>query len=706
MAAAALPAYAANQQKPVFIEDWQGPFDGVPPWDKVKVAEFPLAFEVAMKEAKTEFEAILSNPAPITFDNTIKANELSGISVGRLFAVWGVHSSNLSNPEIRKIQAEWEPKVSAFFNELNLDARWFQRVQYLYQQRDNLGLDKGQLRLLERTYEGLVRNGALLNAEQKAKVIGIETELAKKFSDFQNKVLADEETYILLTDQADVAGLPESFVGSLKAAAESKGKTGWAVVNTRSAIQPFLENSPRRDLREKIWRAFVMRGDNQDANDTNATIAEILKLRQQRAELLGFKTHAHYRMADTMAKDPEKAMDLMMKVWPAAAGRVKEEVADMQAIANSEEITIEAWDYRYYAEKVRKAKYDLDQNELKPYFQLDNMVAAMFDAAGKLYGMSFKENTGAVPVFEKEVRTFEVSRDGKLIGLFYLDNFARAGKRSGAWMTTYRDQNRLSGKNNIILASNNNNFVPGAGGKPTLISIDDASTLFHEFGHAIHFLNYDIFWPGLGNVPRDFVEYPSQVNENWLLTPYVLNTYAKHVETGEPIPQALVDKIKASDTFNQGFSTVEYLSSAILDMMLHNRSEPVTDPRAFEKAALEEIGMPKEMAMRHRLPQFNHLFSSDGYSAGYYSYLWSETMDADTWAAFTEVGDVWDKATAERFRSMLMATGNETDRIEAYRAFRGRDPDVKYIMQKRGFPVPQSTPGDAPPIMTGTAAGK
>ena len=698
MATAALPAIAANQQRPVFIEEWQGPYDGVPPWDQVKVSEFPSAFEVAMKETKTEFEAILTNPAPITFDNTIKASELSGASVGRLFAVWGVHSSNLSNPEIRKIQAEWEPKVSAFFNELTLDARWFQRVQYLYQQRDNLGLDKAQLRLLERTYEGLVRNGALLNAEQKAKVIGIETELAKKFSVFQGKVLADEETYILLSDPSDIAGLPESFAASLKAAAESKGKSGWAVVNTRSAIQPFLENSTRRDLREKIWRAFVMRGDNQDANDTNATIAEILKLRQQRAELLGFKTHAHYRMADTMAKDPEKAMDLMMKVWPAAAARVKEEVADMQAIANSEEITIEAWDYRYYAEKVRKAKYDLDQNELKPYFQLDNMVAAMFDAAGKLYGMSFKENTGAVPVFEKEVRTFEVSRDGKLIGLFYLDNFARAGKRSGAWMTTYRDQNRLSGKNDIILASNNNNFVPGADGKPTLISIDDASTLFHEFGHAIHFLNYDIFWPGLGNVPRDFVEYPSQVNENWLLTPYVLNTYAKHVETGEPIPQALVDKIKASDTFNQGFSTVEYLSSAILDMMLHNRSEPVTDPRAFEKAALAEIGMPKEMAMRHRLPQFNHLFSSDGYSAGYYSYLWSETMDADTWAAFTEVGDVWDKATAERFRSMLMATGNETDRIEAYRAFRGRDPDVKYIMQKRGFPVPQETPGDAPPI--------
>jgi peptidyl-dipeptidase Dcp len=698
---ASMPALAeakkevANSPAPAsaILDPWTGPYDGVPPWDQVKPANFPTAFDGAMKQTKAEFEAILTNPAPVTFDNTIKANELAGASVNRLFSIWGVHSSNLSNPEIRKIQAEWEPKISAFFNELQLDARWFQRVQYLYQERENLGLDKAQMRLLERTYDGLVRNGARLNAEQKAQLIGYETEIAKKFSDFQNKVLADEETYILLTDPADVAGLPDSFVASLKAAAEAKGKTGWAVANTRSAIQPFLENSPRRDLREKIWRAFTMRGDNGDANDTNTTIAEILKLRQQRAELLGFETHAHYRMADTMAKEPEKAMDLMMKVWPAAVARVKEEVADMQAIADKEKagITIEPWDYRYYAEKVRKAKYDLDQNELKPYFQLDNMVAAMFDAANKLYGMSFTENTGTVPVFEPEVRTFEVKRDGKLIGLFYLDNFARAGKRSGAWMTTYRDQFKLSGKNNITLASNNNNFVKGAGGKPTLISIDDASTLFHEFGHALHYLNYDITWPGLGNTPRDFVEFPSQVNENWLLTPYILNTYAKHAETGEPIPQALVDKIKASDTFNQGFSTVEYLSSAILDMMLHHRKDAVADPRAFEKEALAQIGMPKEMVMRHRLPQFNHLFSSDGYSAGYYSYLWSETMDADTWAAFTDKGDVWDKETAERFRSMLLSTGNESDRIEAYRAFRGRDPDVKYIMQKRGFPLPAET---------------
>ncbi|MGB5077880.1 MAG: M3 family metallopeptidase [Sphingorhabdus sp.] len=685
--ASAKTTTASPMSEPVLIQEWTGPYEGVPPWDKVKVEEFPAAFQAAMDATKAEFEAMLATPGPISFENTIVANELSGEKMGRLFSIWGVHSSNLSSPEIRKIQGEWEPKVSEFFSQLTLDARYFQRVKYLYDTRASLELDAKKMRLLERTYDGLVRNGALLDAQKKAEVIAIETELSKKFSVFSEKVLADEESFILLTDEAELAGLPENLVAAMKDAATTKGKNGWAIVNTRSAVQPFLENSNRRELREKVWRAFTKRGDNKDANDTNATIAEILKLRQQRAKILGFATHAHYRMADTMAKDPDRAMDLMMKVWPAAVARVKEEVADMQAIANAQEITIEPWDYRFYAEKVRKAKYDLDQEAIKPYFQLDNMVAAMFDAAGKLYGMTFTENTGAVPVFEPKVRTFEVKRDGKVIGLFYLDNFARAGKRSGAWMTTYRSQHKLGGKNDLVLASNNNNFVPGANGVPTLISIDDASTLFHEFGHAIHYLNYDITWPGLGGTPRDFVEYPSQVNENWLMTPYVLNTYAKHYQTGEPIPQALVDKLAVSETFNQGFSTVEYLSSAILDMKLHNRTEAVVDPSAFEAATLAEIGMPREMVMRHRLPQFNHLFADDGYSAGYYSYLWSETMDADTWAAFEEAGNVWDKTTAERFRSMLMATGNETDRIEAYRAFRGRDPDVKYIMKKRGFPT-------------------
>ena len=380
----------------------------------------------------------------------------------------------------------------------------------------------------------------------------------------------------------------------------------------------------------------------------------------------------------------------MMAVWPAAVARVREEVADMQALANKEgaQIAIEPWDYRFYAEKVRKAKYDLDENEVKPYLQLDQIVQAAFYAAGRLYDLDFKENTGSIPVFHPDVRTFLVTnrKTGAEVGVFYLDNFARAGKRSGAWATSYRSRSGLRGTN-IVLASNNNNFTKGAAGEPTLISVDDATTLFHEFGHALHSLLGNVFYPGLAGTPRDFVEYPSQVNENWLLTPDVLNRYARHYKTGAPIPPELVAKIEKAETFNQGFDTVEYLSSAIVDMKLHDRDTPVTDPDAFERETLAEIGMPREIVMRHRLPQFNHLFSSDAYSAGYYSYLWSETMDADTWAAFEETGNVWDKATADKFRTILLMTGNETDRKEAYKAFRGRDPDVKALFKRRGFPV-------------------
>ncbi|MCW2391665.1 peptidyl-dipeptidase Dcp [Sphingobium sp. B1D7B] len=691
--ALALSTPLAAQKAETITAPWTGPYGGVPAWDKVDPAAFPAAFEAVMASVKAQFEGVLASKAAPTFDNTITALQKETLS-DRVMPIWGVYVSNLSNDDIRRIQGEWSPKLSAFFNELTLDPRYFARVKALYDKRDTLGLDAKQMRLLTRTYEDLVANGAMLDAAQKKELIGIETALAQEFSSFQNKVLADEEKFITFTSEADLVGLPADFVATMKSAAQDKGVDGWLLINTRSYVQPFLESSTRRDLRKSVFEAFANRGDNGDANDTNATIARIVALRAQRAKLLGFKTHAEYRMRDTMAQTPDKAMALMMKVWPAAVARVREEVADMQAIADAEakagkgpKITIEPWDYRFYAEKVRKAKYDLDQNEVKPYFQLDKMVSAMFDMANRLYGFTFTENSGAVPVFHPDVRTFEVTRGGKVVGLFYLDTWARTGKRSGAWMTTYKGQDHLNG-NEYVLASNNNNFAKGSAGVPTTISLDDATTLFHEFGHALHYLSYDITWPGLGTTPRDFVEYPSQVHENWVLTPYILETYARHFQTGAPIPKALVDKIKASDTFNQGFATVEYLSSAIVDMKLHNRPDAPTDIDAFERETLAEIGMPKEMIMRHRLPQFNHLFSSDAYSAGYYSYLWSETMDADTWAAFEETGNVWDPALAARFNKALLSTGNETDRAEAYRAFRGRDPDVNALLRKRGFPVP------------------
>lgn len=678
------------------LAPWTGPYEGVPPWDKLDPELFPDAFQKAMDEVKAEVQAVIDNPAAPTFDNTHVPMQLAGDTIQRIYALWGVQTSNRSNDRVEAIDAEWSPKLSKFFTELYLDPKLFARYKAVYDARNTSGLDAQQIRIVERSYEEMVRDGANLSPADKAKLVEINSKLEGHFSSFSSKLLGDEKLYTFVTDKAELDGLEPAFVASLAAAATEQGKPGqWAIKNTRSSAQPVLQGATNRALREKVWRAFVGRGDNGDANDTKAVIADVLKLRQERAELLGFRTHAHYRMADTMAKTPENADALMMKVWPAAVARVKEEVADMQAIADAEakagkgpKITIEPWDYRFYAEKVRKAKYDLDESEVKPYFQLDKLVDGMFWAAGQLYDMGFKENTGTIPVFDPKVRTFEVFnlKTNKPIGVFYLDNFARDGKRSGAWMTTYRSQQKLGGERNV-LASNNNNFTEAAKGEPTLISIDDAQTLFHEFGHGIHFMLYDITYPALAGVPRDFVEYPSQVNENWLMTPEVLSKFATHYQTGEPIPQALVDKILASDTFNQGFSTVEYLASAIVDMKLHNRTTPPTDIAKFERETLAEIGMPKEIVMRHRLPQFGHLFSSDSYSAGYYSYLWSETMDADTWAAFNEAGGPWDRTIADKFRTLLLMTGNETDRAEAYRAFRGRDPDVKALLKKRGFPT-------------------
>ena len=672
------------------LDPWPGPYEGVPPWDKFSPAMFPPAFEAAMIKARTDFAAIRDNSEAPTFANTVEANQLRGEQLGRLFAAWGVYQSNLATPEVQDIAAEWSPKLSAFFSELSLDPKMFARVKSVYEGREKAGLDAQQLRLLERTYRDYVTSGALLDDAGRKRVAEIGTALSTAYTGFSRKVLADEETAILIADKGELAGLPDSFLASLAEEAKLRGKDGlWAIKNTRSSVQPVLMLSQNRALREKVWHAFVDRGDNGDANDTNATIAQILKLRQERAVVLGFENHAWLRMDDTMAETPVNAMTLMMRVWPAAKARVKHEVADMQAIADGEKagITIEPWDYRYYAEKVRKAKYDLDESEVKPYLQLDKILQGAFYAAGRLYDLDFTENTGEIPVFDPAVRTFVVTdkRDGSNVGVYYFDGFARSGKRSGAWATTYRSQQRLGGDRNV-LASNNNNFAKGAPGEPVLISLDDATTLFHEFGHAIHSLLSDVTYPGLRGTPRDFVEYPSQVNENWLLTRDVLDRYARHYQTGEPMPQTLVDKIERSATFNQGFETVEYLSSAIVDMKLHDRETPVTDVDAFERETLAEIGMPEEIVMRHRLPQFNHLFSSDAYSAGYYSYLWSETMDADTWALFEKVG-VWDKPTADWFRATLLSTGNETDRKIAYRKFRGRDSDVRALFERRGFPL-------------------
>ncbi len=671
------------------LADWTGPAGGVPPWDKVRPELFPQAFETTLAERTAEYRKIADNPAKPTFANTIVPMQLAGKRYGQVMTLFGVMTGNMNTPAYQKLDREWSPKFSAASDAITFDKPLFARIQSIYDARNSSGLDAQQIRLVTRIYDSYVRQGAKLNDAQKAQLSQYNQQLATQFSTFGEKLLADESKAISVTDEAQLAGLPDSVKAVARAAAAERKLPGFAIVNTRSAVDPVLTYATDRALREKVWRAFVNRGDNGDANDTNATIAQIVKLRADRAHLLGFKTHADWRMQDTMAKTPAAAMDLMMRVWPAAKGRVAEEVADMQKIAGAS-LTIEPWDYRFYQEKVRKSRYDLDQAQLKPYFELGNIIQGSLYAANRLYGLNFKEITGTVPVFEPNMRVWSVTdKAGKDVGLFYRDDFARTGKRSGAWANTYRGQRGLAPAQ-LVLSSNNNNFAKGAPGEPILISLDDAQTLFHEFGHAIHAMLQNVQYPGLAGTPRDFVEYPSQVNEHWLLTRDVLDKYARHYQTKAAMPQDLLDKIEKSRTFNQGFATAEYLSSAIVDMKIHTVANGVIDPDKFEAATLAEIGMPKQLVMRHRVPQFQHLFSSDSYSAGYYSYLWSETMDADTFAAFEEAGSPWDKPTADKFARLLLSTGNETDRAEAYRAFRGRDPDVNALLKKRGFAPTQA----------------
>jgi peptidyl-dipeptidase Dcp len=688
-AAAAATATAVVPDN-ILLKKWTGPYDGVPPWDQVKPDLFPAAFQFGIDEMLHEVDAIANNPDKPTFSNTIEAMEKAGERLDYVQSIFGVYASNLATPEVQALNKEWSPKLSAAYDKINLNGALFGRIADLYERRAGLGLDAKQLRLLTRTYEGFVRRGAKLNEAQKAQLSDYNQQLASAFSDFNAKLLADESTYTQATE-AELAGVPADVKDAAAAAAKEAGLPAgsYAIANTRSAVEPVLSFGTDRSFREKVWRAFVQRGDNGNANDTNALIARIVKLRADRAKLLGYATHADWRMQDTMAKSPAKAMDLMMRVWKPAVARVNQEVSDMKPFAANDGVTtIEPWDYRFYQEKVRKAKYDLSQDEIKPYLALDNLVKGMFWSAEQLYDLKFTENTGKVPVFHPDVRTFEVTnaKTGEVIGLFYLDTYARTGKRSGAWATTYRSRARLL-DDNIVLGSNNNNFTRPSPGQPVLISLTDAETLWHEFGHAIHYYLVDVKYPSLGGSPRDFVEYPSQVNENWLLTRPVLDQFARHYQTGEAMPEALVNKIEASDTFNQGFATVEYLSSALVDMMLHTQPDGVVDPDKFEREALAKLGMPKEMVMRHRLPQFGHLFSSDAYSAGYYSYLWSETMDADTWEAFEATGNPYDRKIADGFRTYLLSTGNEVDRAEAYRQFRGRDPDVEALLKRRGFPT-------------------
>jgi peptidyl-dipeptidase Dcp len=681
----------AQPAESALTRPWTGPYGGVPPFGAVKVAEFQPALQAAMAEALAEIDAIANNPAPPTFENTIGAMERSGEALDRVETLYSIWTGTLSTPELRAVETAVEPRIAAHRDAVLQNEKLFRRIEAVYEARDKAKLTPEQKRLAWYRWNGFVRAGAKLSPAAKARVAEINKELAGLFTQFNQNLLADETDYVLyLSTPMELAGLPADVKDAAAEAAKERGKAGqWAILNTRSSMDPFLTYSDRRDLREKVWRTFYSRGDNRDAHDNNEIIKRILKLRAERAKLRGYPTHAHWRLDDAMAKTPERAMDLMMRVWPAAVERVRQEVAEMQALADKEgaKIRIAPWDYRYYAEKVRAARYALDMNEVKPYLQLEKLREGMHWAAGQLYAFEFTQ-IGDAPVQHPDVRVWKVTRGGELVGLWYFDPYARTGKRSGAWMNAYRDQQKYQGKITTIV-SNNANFVKGAPGAPVLVSWDDAVTMFHEFGHALHGLNSDVTYPSLSGtrVARDYVEFPSQLNENWLPTPEVLNRYAVHFQTGQPMPAELAAKIRKAHTFRQGFDVTEYLSSALIDMKLHLAGDADIDPRAFEKDELAKLGMPAELPMRHRTPQFQHIFASDGYSAGYYSYLWSEVLDHDAFEAFTEAGGPYDKAVAKRLHDTIMSVGNTVDPAIQYRAFRGRDPDVKAYLRDKGFPA-------------------
>jgi len=682
-----------EQAKDLLLAKWQGPYQGVPAFDKVSLIGLIPAIEAGMKINLAEVEAIANSKEAPTFENTIVAMERTGEDLGRVFTYWGIWSSNQSSAEFRKIQAEMAPKLSAFFSKINQNEKLFARVQAVYNSDEVKTLTPEQQRLVSLTYNGFARNGATLKGDAKKRYAAINQRLAELHTKFGNNVLADEESYVLYLTKDQLGGLTESIISAAASAAESRDHKGeYAITNTRSSMDPFLTYSTERKLRQQVWNSYYNRGNNGDEFDNNAIIAEILQLRHERVGLLGYKNYASWRLEDRMAKSPENAIKLMESVWPAAIARVDEEVADMLAIGKAQDgiEKVEPWDYRFYAEKVRKDKYNLDSDEVKQYLQLNKLREAMFYVAGRLFNFEFSEIIdGSVPVFNKDVRVWEVTdkSSNEHIGLWYLDPFARKGKRSGAWATTYRSYTTFDGKKNV-LSSNNSNFSKGVDGQPTLISWSDAETYFHEFGHALHFLSSKVTYPTLNGGVRDYTEFQSQLLEHWLATDDVINNYLVHYKTGKPMPADLIAKIKKAATFNEGFKTTEYLASALVDMKFHTVDPTGIDAQKFEQETLAALNMPEQIVMRHRSTQFGHVFSGEGYSASYYGYMWAEVLTADAAEAFAESpGGFYDKDVAAKLVKHLFSVRNAVEPSQAYRAFRGRDADVTALMRNRGFPV-------------------
>jgi peptidyl-dipeptidase Dcp len=672
------------------LTKWTAPYE-LPPYERIEPRHFRPAIDQGIDTHKAEVEKILSSTASPTFANTIAAMGKSGAVLTRVLRVFYNLTGSHTNPELQAIERDIAPVLSKHSTDISLDPRLFRRVDTIFARGKRQKLDAEQRRVLERTHAGLVRAGARLDPAAKVRMAEINSRLATLGTTFSQNVLADEQAYKLILDgEADLAGLPDFVRAAAKRAGDDLGLPGKHVITlARSSIETFLQFSTRRDLREAAFAAWIRRGEGGGDHDNRAVATEILALRAERARLLGFETFAKFRLEDAMAKTPNAVGKLLDEVWTAAVRKADEERALLQRMVDSEggNFKIEAWDWRHYAEKVRKAEYDLDEAEIKPYLQLDRIIEAAFDTATRLFGVTFSERTD-LPKYQADVRTWEVKRaDGSHLGVFIGDYFARPSKRSGAWMSAFRGQQRLRGDIHPVIV-NVLNFARGADGEPTLLSFTDARTLFHEFGHALHGLLSDVTYPSIAGtaVSTDFVELPSQLYEHWLEEPEVLKRFARHHTTGAPIPDTLLDRLKAANTFNQGFATVEYVSSALADMELHALgSFDGFDLSRFEADMLKRIGMPREIVMRHRLPHFAHIFSGGGYAAGYYSYMWSEVMDADAFDAFEETGNAFDPATAKKLAEFIYSAGNRRDPVEAYTAFRGRLPTPVAMMRNRGL---------------------
>ena len=677
-----------------FFETWTAPF-GMPPFDRIRPEHFPPAFDRGMKEQIAEIAAITGSSAPPSFADTIEALERTGRLLDRVSRVFFNLDSSNTNAELEAVARDFAPRLAQHQMRIALDADLFARIADLHARRASLGLAVDQLRLLERYHLRLVRSGALLRPEQKERMASISERLASLHTLFGQNVLHDERDWQLVLDERDLDGLPGFARSAAAQAAKERGIEGrYAVTLARSAVEPFLTFSSRRDLRRVLWQAWTERGAHAGASDNAPLIREIMALRAEQARLLGYESFADYRLDDTMAKTTAAVERLLLQVWEPAKEKARGERAALETVARAEGLNeaIEPWDWRYYAEKVRQAQYQLDEAEVKPYFVLDNMVRAAFDTAGRLFGLAFTERED-LSVYHPDVRVWEVrDRAGDHLGLFLHDNFARPGKQSGAWSSRFRDQESMDEPVAPIVV-NNNNFARGnvAGGEPTLLSFDDARTLFHEFGHGLHALLSRVRYRSQSgtSVLRDFVEFPSQIFEHWVSAPEILRTYARHCQTGKPIPPDLLRRLLSARTFDQGFATVEFTASALLDLELHRAAAPdLSNLAQFEREFLDRMGVPKEIGLRHRPAHFQHLFAGGGYAAGYYAYLWAEVLEADGFAAFTEAGDVFDPALTARLKDIYSA-GDTRDPMELYRAFRGREANIAALLEQRGLAGPQ-----------------